>query len=158
MVGRIDPGGAAAARTDAISKQLDELVQITEDLRPIWPEVGQAFAERQRTIFATGSRGRWAPLAASTLMKKAKTSISPSTILVDSGLLRDAATNANPINAREQSAEFGVPAADPSRAYSQYHIKGNGVPQRNPLPKFTPIERRDLINIIRKRLQKALDA
>jgi hypothetical protein len=157
MIGRIDPSGSAAAQTDVISKQLDELTKITEDLRPIWPEVGQVFSERQRTIFATGSRGRWAPLAASTLMKKASTSLSPSTILVHSGLLRDAATNPNPINAREQSAEFGVPAGDPSRAYTDYHVKGNGVPQRNPLPKLTPIERRDLIAIIRKRIGKALD-
>jgi hypothetical protein len=158
MVGRIDPGGAAAGQADAISKQLDDLTRITEDLRPIWPEVAQAFAERQRSIFATGSRGRWAPLAASTMMKKSGTSLSPSTILVHSGLLRDAATNANPINPREQSVEFGVPAGDPSRAYAQYHVKGNGVPQRNPLPKLLPAERRDLIGIVRKRIGKALDA
>jgi phage gpG-like protein len=158
MVGRIDPDGSAAAQMDAIGKQLDELVEVTEDLRPIWPEVGEAFAERQNEIFRTGSRGRWAPLAASTLMKKASTSLSASTILVHSGLLRDAATNATPINAREQSAEFGVPAANPSRAYAQYHIKGSGVPQRNPLPKFTPVERSTLIKIIRRRIQKVLDA
>jgi len=42
-------------------------------------------------------------------------------------------------------------------AYSRYHIKGMGVPQRNPLPKFTPIERRDLIAIIRKRIGKVLE-
>jgi hypothetical protein len=157
MVGRIDPGGAAAAQTDAISKQLDELVKITEDLRPIWPEVGRAFGERQDEIFRTGSRGRWAPLAASTLIKKAGTSISPSSILVHSGLLKDAASNANPINARQQSVEFGVPAGDPSRVYARYHIKGNGVPQRNPLPKFTPTERSTLIKIIRRRIGEVLD-
>jgi len=157
MVGRIDPGGGAAGQADAISKQLDDLVKITEDLRPIWPEVGQAFAERQETIFATGSRGRWAPLATSTLIKKSRSALNASAILVHSSLLRDAATNPAPINPHPHDVEFGVPAGDPSRAYSRYHIKGMGVPQRNPLPKFTPVERRDLIDIIRKRIGKALE-
>lgn len=156
MVGRIETS-AAESQADAISKQLDDLVHVTEDMREIWPEVGQVFAERQQMIFATGSEGRWAPLKAATMMKKAGTSISPSTILVHSGLLRDQATAPTPINAQPQSVEFGVPAGHPVRAYAKYHVSGTGVPQRNPIPKFRPGERRGLINVIRRRLQKALE-
>lgn len=156
MVGRID-ASEAAAQADAIGKQLDDLVGVTEDMRPIWPEVGQVFSERQQRIFATGSNGRWAPLRASTMIKKQATSISPSAILVETGMLRDQTSNPAPINPAEHSVEFGVPAGHPVRAYAQYHIKGSGVPQRNPMPKMTPSERRDLIAIIRRRLQKALE-
>lgn len=157
MVGRID-GDAAAGQAEAIRKQLDDLIKAGEDMRPIWPEVGQVFAERQQKIFRTGSNGRWAPLAASTLMKKAETSIQPSAILVETGLLRDAATNPAARKSTESSAEFGVPSGDPVREYTQYHIRGNGVPQRQPVPKMTPIERRDMIAIIRKRLLKVIES
>lgn len=156
MPGRIETS-ASTAQAEAINKQLDDLIKAGEDMRPIWPEVGQVFAERQETIFRTGSRGRWAPLAASTLMKKSGTSISPSTILVDTGLLRDAASSPAARKATESSAEFGVPAADPVRLYAQYHIRGNGVPQRQPVPRLLPIERRDMVAIIRKRLLKAIE-
>lgn len=155
MPGRIE-SSASAAQADAISKQLDDLIAAGEDMRPIWPEVGQVFAERQQRIFATGSNGRWAPLAASTLMKKQGTSIRPSAILVETGMLLDAATSPAARKATESSAEFGVPSGDPVRTYTQYHVRGSGVPQRQPVPKMTPIERRDMIAIIRKRLLKAI--
>jgi hypothetical protein len=156
MVARID-GVAAAAQAEAIGKQLDDLIKAGEDLRPIWPEVGQVFAERQNKIFRTGSNGRWAPLATGTLIKKAKTSISPSSILVETGLLRDAATSPQARKSAELSAEWGVPSGDPVRAYTQYHVRGSGVPQRQPVPKMTPAERRDMIVIIRRRLQKVIE-
>lgn len=155
MIGGID--AASAAQADAIGKQLDDLIKAGEDMRPIWPEVGAVFAERQERIFRTGSNGRWAPLAAVTMIKKSKTSISPSTILVETGLLRDAASSPQTIKEAEQSAEWGVPSGDPVRQYAQYHIRGNGVPQRKPVPKMTPTERRDMIAIIRKRLKKVIE-
>jgi hypothetical protein len=155
MPGRID-GDAAAGQAEAIRKQLDDLIKAGEDMRPIWPEVGQVFAERQQRIFATGSLGRWAPLAASTLMKKQSTSIRPSAILVETGTLLRAATSPKAHKATQSTAEYGVPSGDPVRDYTQHHIRGNGVPQRQPVPRLLPIERRDMIAIIRKRLLKAI--
>jgi hypothetical protein len=156
MIGRLEVS-EAAAQAEAIGEQLDELSGAAEDLRPVWPEVGAVFAERQQKIFSTGSLGRWAPLKAETMIKKAKTSISPSTILVDSGLLRNAATSPNVINPSPSSAEFGVPSGDPVRQYTVYHIRGQGVPQRQPVPKMTPTERRRLIEKVQDHIRKALD-
>lgn len=155
MIGSID--GAAAAQTDAIQKQLDDLADAASDLRPIWPEVGAVFAERQRMIFATNSEGRWAPLTAATLIRKAQTSINPSAILVDTGLLRDTATSPRAITSSASEAEFGVPSGHPVRQYTVHHIRGNGVPQRSPLPKYRPGERAALVRIIRRRLQEAIE-
>jgi hypothetical protein len=156
MIGRLETS-AAASQADAIGKQLDELSGAAEDLRPVWPEVGEVFAERQEKVFSTGSFGRWSPLKAETMIKKAKTSISASTILVDSGMLRKAATDPTVINSSPASAEFGVRPGDLSRLYAVYHVRGQGVPQRQPVPKMTPTERRRLIEKIQDHIRKALD-
>lgn len=155
MIGRLEVS-EAAAQAEAIGEQLDELSGAAEDLRPVWPEVGAVFAERQQKIFSTGSLGRWAPLKAETMIKKAKTSISPSTILVDSGLLRETASAPDVINSRPDSAEFGVRAGHPVRIYAKYHVSGQGVPQRHPIPKMTPTERRRLIEKVQDHIRKAL--
>lgn len=77
--------------------------------------------------FEQGGRPAWKPLAASTVEKKARQGArDPNKILVHSGALEAAATNAAGYRITNESLEaapFGIP-------YWGYHQTGSGVPKR----------------------------
>ncbi len=121
-------------RIDALISRLDRLEEACSDMSAVWPKVGAVFAQAQREVFAGGNT--WAPLAASTVLRKKSTRV-----LVETGLLESAATNPTPISSDNLSATFGVPPGHPSRAYAFWHYLGRGVPERDPVPNLSPTKR-----------------
>lgn len=135
---------------ERVSDVLDGVIDAVQDLSDAWPAVGEVFAERQRGIFATGSNGRWATLAASTILRKRRLG-QPATTLVATGSLLAAVSSATPRASGPRFAVYGPPkGADLS--FAKHHIRGNGVPQRNPVPRLTPIERKRMVEAIRERV------
>ena len=138
--------------------RLGVLADIAEDYRLGWPEIGQVWAERQREIFATGSLGRWSPLAAQTIIRKRQSAVgNPAEILVDTGVLRDDLTRPEPRNSGPRFAVYGPPAGASSPAYARYHVTGSGNPQRHPVPRFSPSERQRVVAMMRKFVRTAAD-
>jgi hypothetical protein len=109
----------------------------------MWDGVGQVWAERQRKVFATASFGRWAPLKYETIMDKRRMG-RDSSPLVRTGMLRNEVSSPTP---RSSSPHFVIlgPQRGAVIEYAKYHLHGNGVPQRNPVPRFSPAERTALL-------------
>ncbi len=134
-----------------IQDRIDHLIARTGSLSEAWPEIGKVFAQRQDEVFATNSFGRWAPLRARTVILKREEGFSTDT-LVRSGLLKRELTSAIP---RSQGDFFVVlgPSHESDIGYVKFHLKGNGVPQRNPVPRLRPVERTNMLKKLRDYIQ-----
>lgn len=142
----------------AVDARLSVLQQLAEDFSLGWPEIGKVWAERQREIFATGSMGRWSPLAAQTILRKRRSAVGdPAAILVDSGVLRDDLTRPEPRNSGPRFAVYGPPAGAVSPYYARFHVTGQGNPQRHPVPRFSPSERQRVVGMMRQFVRTAAD-
>ena len=126
----IDAGSGA----EDIVKRLDRLEKACSDLSEVWPKLGRIFAQAQEEVFA--GNNNWPPLAASTMLRKKSTRV-----LVDTGMLKQGATNPTPITSDALSASFGVPPGHPSRVYAFWHYLGRGVPERDPVPNLSATKR-----------------
>lgn len=142
----IDDQGTAAVLID----RLDQLVDAASDLSPVWPAVARVWAERQTTIFNTASLGRWAPLRASTIIAKRRDGATTEPLIHTATLLR-AVTSETPRASSPHFVVFGPPRGE-AIDYAKFHMKGMGVPQRHPVPRFTPIERRRMVEKISEHL------
>lgn len=140
-----------ASVEDRVSDVLEGVIDALADLSDAWPAVGEVFAERQRGIFATGSNGRWAPLAGSTIIRKRRLG-QPMTSLVASGSLLSAVSSAAPRASGPRFAVYGAPKGGPDLSFVKHHLRGNGVPQRNPVPRLTATERRRMVEKIREQV------
>ena len=122
------------------------------DFRPVWPRVGTWFANRQHVIFATNARGRWPGLAAGTLVRKSKEGL-PLRPLIATGALMASVSSAAPRNAGPRFAVFGgigVPW------YARFHVKGSGVPVRDPVPSLTAAEKAEVFDVLREHMRKGM--
>jgi phage gpG-like protein len=130
-----------------LQARLEDLAALAEDSSPMWDAVGQVWAERQRQVFATASFGRWTPLKYATILDKRRMGRS-SDPLVRTGVLREEVSSPRP---RASSPHFVIlgPQRGAAIEYARYHLHGNGVPQRNPVPRFSPAERTQLIDALR---------
>jgi hypothetical protein len=127
---------------------LDHYIDTARDLTPIWDEVGRVWAVRQSEVFASRGYERWAPLKANTILRKRREG-EPTAILVSTGALKNQVTRPTPRNEGPHFAVYG-PQTGADIAYAKYHLHGNGVPQRNPVPKFRPHEFKKFIEVIRR--------
>lgn len=136
--------GGTGARME---EMLGDIIAAVSNLDGAWTHIGEIWAARERKVFETGSFGRWAPLATSTLVDKRRTAISTET-LVQTGTLLHALTQTTP---RAKGAGFVVFGPPPGAdiAHARFHVRGMGVPQRQPVPRFTPAERKNIIDAIR---------
>lgn len=136
--------GSFAGQLDA---RLEELSQAAGDLSDAWPDVAQVWHERQTQIFASDSNGRWAPLKPATILKKHRegSTLAP---LRETGTLFREVTSRVP---RSSSKNFVVlgPSKGAHIEYAKHHMRGNGVPQRHPVPRFTPTEMRRMVEKVR---------
>lgn len=145
--------GMSTTGSEQVAERLEDLASAVSNLSPAWPGVGQVFAERQQRIFDTASYGRWAPLKASTILRKRQSGVGGALkILDDTGLLRGAVSSPTPRSSGPAFAVFG--ARDSDVHYAKYHARGMGNPQRHPLPKFTPIERKNLVDKLREYIRR----
>ena len=141
----------AASGTGAVmGAMLDDLIDAAGDLSPAWPSVAEVWQQRQQKIFATGSNGRWAPLKAATILKKRREGATTEPLIHTGSLLREVSST----TPRAQGAHFVVlgPQKGAVIDYAKHHLRGNGVPQRNPVPRFTPTERKRLLEKIREHM------
>lgn len=128
---------------------LGDVADRASDLRPVWPAIGEVWAERERDVFDTQGRGRWAPLRASTLAEKRKLGESSKPLVAHGSLLR-ALTLPEPRYADKDEAVFGPPKGSGVELYGKWHVKGSkNLPQRNPVPRFSVAERRRVVERIR---------
>lgn len=141
---------ARAAGQSGMGGALEQLEQVAQDLSGAWPNIGEVWAERQRTIFDTDSLGRWAPLAVATILRKRREGIVPDT-MVETGTLRRAMTNAIPRSEGPRFAVFGPPVGAPID-YAKFHARGQGGPQRNPAPRLSPAERARMVDLLREHM------
>lgn len=134
---------------EALVKRLERLEEACSDLSEVWPKVGAVFAQAQREVFAGGNT--WAPLAASTVLRKKSTRV-----LVETGVLEQGATNPTPITSDNLSATFGVPPGHASREYAFWHYLGRGVPERDPVPNLSPTKREAIFRAAIEPIQEVL--
>lgn len=141
---------AAEGTAAVLEERLTELAEAAGDLTPVWPEAGKVWAQREERIFATQSSGRWQPLSTPTLIRKRKEGLSTEP-LVETGVLMRSLTSELPRSAGLHFAVYG-PAKGESIDYAKFHMRGMGVPQRHPVPRFNPGEREAMIEKIRAHL------
>lgn len=140
--------GANAGGTAVLNDVLGDVMAQASKFRDVIPALGQVWAQRQNTIFETGSYGRWRALKADTILQKRAEGL-PMTILVDSRTLRGQVTNPTP---RAEGSGFVVfgPSDWGSIDYAKHHMLGNnGMPQRNPVPRLTNRERETFMELLR---------
>ena len=136
---------------DEVEDRLDRLGDAADDLRPVWPQIGRLWTNRQHTVFASNGLGRWAPPAAVTLRTHQST-------LVDTGVMRAGLDDAAPIWSRKKGAAWGGDRGD-QRVYNiaVFHAYGtNRMPKRLPVPPLRAAERKAWIGLVGKHLKKAI--
>lgn len=136
-----------ATSDSAMADILGDIADAVSNLEGVWPHIGEIWQARQTKVFDTESFGRWAPLKASTIMKKRRDSISTET-LVQSGMLRGEVSSPTPRSSGPAFIVLG-PARGAVIEYAKFHLHGNGVPQRNPVPRLTGPERKQFLDAIR---------
>jgi hypothetical protein len=142
------PGGVAGRSLDDLIATVERVADYAQDLRPVWPEIGRLWAERQANVFATGGLGKWAPLRAETILDKRRMG-QPAATLVATDTLRGELTSATPRSEGPRFVVFG-PSRGAPISYARWHMHGNGVPQRNPVPRFQPGEKEAMILALRR--------
>jgi hypothetical protein len=142
----VDAQGTPAVLTD----RLDQLIDASSNLSGVWPEIARVWAERQQTIFRTSSHGRWAPLRVATIIRKQREGVSTEPLVETHTLIR-AVTSETPRASSPHFVVFG-PQRGEAIDYAKFHMRGMGVPQRHPVPRFTPTERKRMIEKISEHL------
>lgn len=138
----VDAQGTAVVLTD----RLDQLIDASSDLSGVWPAVAKVWAERQSTIFRTSSHGRWAPLRAATILRKHREGVSTEPLVETRTLIR-AVTSETPRASSPHFVVLGPPKGE-AIDYAKFHMRGMGNPQRHPVPRFTPTERKRMVEKI----------
>ena len=133
------------AGIEQIDDKLTRVGKVASDANPLWPKVGEAFAEFQREVFASGHN--WAPLERTTILKKGSAQV-----LVERGVLMQAATSPTPVEANAVFAKFGVRHGDVP--YAHWHARGAGVPERRPVPNLSPAAVQDILRIVADRVRE----
>lgn len=133
--------GEVVVDSAAVEQQLAALGDSLADFSYAWPSLGAVWAEREEGVFATGGRGMWAPLASTTLLRKRSVG-GGAKPLVRSGELLASLSSAQPRNEGSDWVVFGPRGRD-AVVEGSWHAKGTGrMPQRSPVPRFTPSERK----------------
>lgn len=133
------------AGVERLEEKFKRVGKVASDASPLWPKVGEVFAEFQREIFASGHN--WAPLERSTILKKGS-----SQVLVEKGNLMQAATSPTPVEANAVYARFGLTHAEVP--YAHWHARGAGVPRREPVPNLSPGAIQDILRIVAERVRE----
>lgn len=138
---------AMEAGLERVEEKLTAAAKVSSDMTPLWPKVGQVFAEHQRSVFASGHD--WAPLERSTVLKKGSAQV-----LVERGVLMSAATSPTPVEANRLYAKFGLTHSQVP--YAHWHARGAGVPERDPVPKLPPSVIQMMLEKVAERMREEL--
>lgn len=140
-------GGAPTILMDL---KLGKIEDSLDELMPLWAKIGELFAERQHARFESGAT--WAPLEASTLIRKRREGY-PLTPLIATGALEALVSSPIPFDFTDDSATFGYQSGHPEvarYAFIQARSKSRRMPARNPVPPFLKPERDRIIAEARK--------
>lgn len=129
-----------------LEAKLEAMGAAAADLTDVWPEIGQWWAARQKTVFATGNRGAWE-------MRAPSTKPGGRGVLMRSGALMKAVSNPKPISPTPTSARFGAQGS--AGWYGVFHQRGDGVPKRQPVPPITSAEGEEVVRIIAEHILEA---
>lgn len=133
------------AGIEKVDDKLTRVGKVASDANALWPRVGEVFADFQRQVFATGHN--WAPLERTTIVKKGSAQV-----LVEKGVLMQAATSPTPVEANAVYARFGLTHAQVP--YAHWHARGAGVPRREPVPNLSPAAIQDILRIVSDRVRE----
>lgn len=137
---------ALESSIERLEEKFVRVGKVASDASPLWPRVGEVFAEFQRQVFASGHD--WPALSPETVRIK-----KDSTILVGrTGLLRSAATSPTPVEANAVYAKFGLTHGEVP--YAHWHARGAGVPKRDPVPDLSPAVIQDILRIVAERVRE----
>lgn len=145
MFGMDDSG--VDAGVDRLEDKLDAVSKVAGDMTPLWPKVGEVFAQMQRQVFSSGTG--WPALDEDTVRIKGS-----GEILVAGRSLIEAATSPVPVEATRLYAKFGVRSSDVP--YAHWHARGAGVPRRDPVPPMTPAVKTMILDIVAERVREEL--
>ena len=149
-------GKVGLVGTDRIASKLQAVAHAADDMSDVWPEVGDLFSSRQKSLFDKGGRPKWKPLSPRYIMKRRNEGLS-GRILVRTGLLRDAATSATPAKTSPKFAVFG-PAGRTAPHWVLHKHGTKRMPKRDPLPTFTKKERGQVRDLIAEHIVKEWEA
>ena len=135
------------AGLERVDDKIAAVSKVASDMTPLWPRVGEVFAEHQRSIFSSGHD--WAPLERSTMLKKGS-----SQVLIERGVLMQAATSPRPVEANRLYAKFGLTHSQVP--YAHWHARGAGVPERDPVPKLPPSVIQMMLDKVAERIREEL--
>lgn len=137
--------GDFTADIERVEDKLARVSKVASDMTPLWPKVGEVFAEHQRQVFSSGHD--WAPLERATVLKKGSAQV-----LIEKGVLMQAATSPTPVEANALYAKFGL--TNSQVPYAHWHARGAGVPKRDPVPKLPPSSIATLLDIVADRMRQ----
>lgn len=127
-----------SARGSKFSKyHLEQLGDRASDARRAMDDVQDIFRRAEAERLASGGRGRWPKLAASTKDKKAQLGQDPRLLYVSGALWRSLTKEHDPnqiADASPAAMRFGTKVH-----YARFHDRGEGVPKRK-LIALTPAE------------------
>lgn len=134
-----------------IARELLRVGEHAEDAAPAFRNIADYFRDLEREQFRSeggSGSGGWPPLAASTLLRKAKLG-QPQNILVASGDLRDSLTDAGDEQHIEDVSHDGLlfGTRDPKAKYHQHGT--SRMPQRRPV-ELSETERRHTLRILQR--------
>ena len=138
-----------------VTDALGDLAERAGDLRPVWPRIGRLWSAREAQVFSSAGLGRWAPLAAATLVRKP----SGAPPLVRTGSLLAALTRVEPRFGDQGMAAFGPPKDQPEdTAIGSRLARGTSrMPARSPVPRLRAGERRAMFGLVRDHVGEGLE-
>lgn len=131
-----------------VARRLDRLAGRAVEARPAFEAIAVTLRGYEKRLFdSEGASGGapWKPLAASTIMQKAREGQDPRILHATGRLRRSLAVAHAPghlEHATHTSLTFGSLVS-----YSGYHQRGRGVPQRRPL-QYTENQKRRIMTIL----------
>lgn len=138
--------GYDAAQLAHVVDTLTDLRDRGDDLTPLWPKIGDWFAERQRAVWDRG-RSAWKPLDADYLIANRRSGFAGRGPLIRTGALKRAVSKGTPVKQTPSYAVFGAKGGP--AWYGVFHQRGTTVmPKRQPVPKLTATERREVVTLV----------
>lgn len=127
--------------TVRITREMLDMADRSDDLRPLWRRLAPWWKRRELAVF-----DRLAPLSAASVRRKRVHKTEP---MVATGALQQATYRYSPIKSDADSATFGIPKGGARKAIGAMHATRSGSrPKRDVVPRLTKAEREHILDAI----------